>query len=146
MSLTNQYVESIFTHLTSGDSTKFFDHVNEDVNWLVTGDSHPLAKRWNSKQEFIAESYGRIGGILQKPMQLSIVNILVTPLGSGLKGAAVVELRGFGGVLKNGTYHAADKGGDESKEVGARREVPSFMRRKLIRDQVRSTTTSTVGL
>ena len=94
--LTKQHVESIFSHLTSGNSTAFFANVLEDVDWTVTGSSHPLARRWTSKEKFFADSWGRIGGIMKTPMQLSVVSVLV----SG--DTAVVELRGVGGVLKNG--------------------------------------------
>lgn len=104
MVLTKQHVASIFSHLASGDSASFFTNVSDDVNWLVTGSSHPLARSWDSKQEFFKESWGRIGGIMQKPAQLSIVSIIVEPQGEGLRGKAAVELRGEGGVLKNGEY------------------------------------------
>jgi hypothetical protein len=100
--LTKTHVETIFSHLTSGNSTAFFENVNDNVDWLVTGDSHPLARRWNSKEEFLRGSWDRVGAIMQEPMQLSVVNTLVVPEGGGLSGTAVVELRGVGGVLKNG--------------------------------------------
>jgi hypothetical protein len=100
--LTKQHVESVFSHLTSGDSESFFINVRDDVDWLVTGDSHPLARRWKSKKEFFQDSWSRIGAIMQEPMTLSVISILVEAEGPGFKGRAVVELQGVGGILKNG--------------------------------------------
>ena len=42
--------------------------------------------------------------MLQKLMQLSIVSVIVEATGPALKGTAVVELKGLGGVLKNGMW------------------------------------------
>lgn len=94
--LTKSYVQSIFSHLTAGDSASFFAHVAPDVDWTVTGSSHPLAGRYTSKAEFIEKSWSRVGGILTEPMRLSVVQVLVDGQW------AVIELAGEGGILTNG--------------------------------------------
>ena len=38
------YVREIFKNLESGDGKGFFDHVLDDVDWIVEG-THPLAGR-----------------------------------------------------------------------------------------------------
>ncbi|KAF2119454.1 hypothetical protein BDV96DRAFT_642478 [Lophiotrema nucula] len=103
--LTQAYVRSIFQHLTSGNAAEFFNKVVDDVDWLVTGEAHPLAGHWYSKKTFFDDSWSRVGEILQKPMQLNIEGVIVEPDGTGLGGKAVVELRGLGGVLKNGNSY-----------------------------------------
>ena len=102
--LTQAYVRSVFQHLTSGNAGGFFDKVVDDVDWLVTGEAHPLAGHWFSKNAFFEDSWSRVGEVLQKPMQLNIEGIVVEADGPGLSGKAVVELKGLGGVLKNGKY------------------------------------------
>src|SRR5277367_7154325 len=42
------YVREIFRYLESGDGKEFFDHVAEDVDWIVEG-THPLAGHYRSK-------------------------------------------------------------------------------------------------
>lgn len=105
--LTKEHVLSIFAHLAAGEASSFFDHVAEDVDWLVTGSAHPLAKRYHSKEQFIRESWRGVGSILQKPMKLSVVGVMVEPEEGGMKGRAVVELKGVGGVLKSGECYPA---------------------------------------
>jgi hypothetical protein len=103
--ITKQHVESVFVHLTSGDSAKFFSYVSDNISWTVTGSSHPLAQLWNSKQAFIDGSWKRVGGIMQKPMQLEIIGVMIEQSdenAKGLAGRALVELAGKGGVLKSG--------------------------------------------
>ena len=39
--LTTAYVSEIFKNLESGDGKGFFDHVLDDVDWIVEG-THPL--------------------------------------------------------------------------------------------------------
>lgn len=105
MAPTKSHILSIFNHLTSGDAQSFFANVTDDVHWVITGSSHPLAKTWNSKEQFIQESWKRIGSVLQKPMRLSVVSVLVEPAegeDEGLEGRALVELKGIDGVMKNG--------------------------------------------
>ncbi|KAF2475330.1 uncharacterized protein BDR25DRAFT_101890 [Lindgomyces ingoldianus] len=103
--LTKSHILSIFSNLSTGNTTAFFANVTDDVDWLVAGQSHPLAGHWTSKQRFFEDSWMRVGAVLQKPMQLSIVGVIVEPEGEGLKGKAVVELKGVGGVLKDGNEY-----------------------------------------
>ncbi|KAF2732301.1 hypothetical protein EJ04DRAFT_470328 [Polyplosphaeria fusca] len=105
MSLSPDYVKSVFTHLTSGHAAEFFSHVIDNVDWVVTGDNHPLAGHWHSKESFFKDSWSRIGAVLMKPMQLSIEGVVVESQGPGRRGKAVVELRGIGGLLKNGNAY-----------------------------------------
>jgi ketosteroid isomerase-like protein len=42
------YVHEIFRNLESGDGQGFFDHVADDVDWIVEG-THPLAGHYHSK-------------------------------------------------------------------------------------------------
>jgi hypothetical protein len=103
--LTRSHVLATFIPLTTGDQASFFANVIENVSWTVTGTAHPLAGHWTSKDQFYKDSWTRVSKVLEKPMQLSVMSVIVEPAeeeGMRLKGMAVVELRGIGGVLRNG--------------------------------------------
>ena len=53
--LSTAYVNKIFKNLESGDGKGFFDHVSDDVDWIVEG-THPLAGHYHSKAEFLAHT------------------------------------------------------------------------------------------
>ena len=53
--LNTAYVREIFENLESGDGKGFFDHVADDVDWIVEG-THPLAGHYHSKAEFVAQT------------------------------------------------------------------------------------------
>src|SRR5271167_5284319 len=80
------YVREIFRHLESGDGKKFFDHVAEDVDWIVEG-THPLAGHYRSKSDFLAHTFEKLAKVLPQGTQLWVEHALV----SG--EWAVVELR-----------------------------------------------------
>jgi hypothetical protein len=103
--LTKSHVLATFLPLTAGDPTSFFANIIENVSWTVTGTAHPLAGHWTSKDQFYKDSWTRIGKVLEEPMQLSVMSVIIEPEegeGKGLRGKAVVELVGVGGVLRNG--------------------------------------------
>jgi hypothetical protein len=49
--LTTAYLHEIFRNLESGDGKGFFDHVANDVDWIVEG-THLLAGHYRSKADF----------------------------------------------------------------------------------------------
>lgn len=92
--LSTAYVHEIFKHLESGDGKGFFDHVSDDVDWIVEG-THPLAGHYHSKAEFVAHTFEKLGKVLPRGAELYVENVLV----SG--DWAVVELRSEA-TAKNG--------------------------------------------
>jgi uncharacterized protein len=92
--LSTAYVQEIFKNLESGDGEEFFDHVADDVDWIVEG-THPLAGHYHSKADFIAHTFEKLGKVLPKGTELFVEHVLV----SG--DWAVVELRSEA-TAKNG--------------------------------------------
>ena len=92
--LSTAYVRQIFKHLESGDGKGFFDHVPDDVDWIVEG-THPLAGHYHTKAEFLAHTFEKLAKVLPQGAQLHVEHALV----SG--DWAVVELRS-GATAKNG--------------------------------------------
>jgi ketosteroid isomerase-like protein len=84
--LSAAYVHEIFKNLESGDGKGFFDHVSDDVDWIVEG-THPLAGHYHSKAEFVAHTFAKLEKVLPQGAQLYVEHVLV----SG--DWAVVELR-----------------------------------------------------
>jgi uncharacterized protein len=92
--VTIAYVQEIFRSLVSGDGKEFFDHVAEDVDWIVEG-THPLAGHYRSKSDFLAHTFEKLDKVLPQGAQLRVEHTLV----SG--DWAVVELRSDA-TAKNG--------------------------------------------
>src|SRR5271154_4784024 len=92
--LSTAYVHEIFRNLESGDGKGFFDHVADDVDWIVEG-THPLAGHYHSKAEFLAHTFEKLSKVLPKGTELHVENALV----SG--NWAMVELRSDA-TAKNG--------------------------------------------
>src|SRR5271169_2362522 len=92
--LNTAYVREIFRNLESGDGKKFFDHVAEDVDWIVQG-THPLAGHYRSKSDFLAHTFQKLAKVLPQGTQLHVTNVLV----SG--DWAIVELASLA-TAKNG--------------------------------------------
>ena len=92
--LNTGYVREIFSDLESGDGKGFFDHVSDDVDWIVEG-THPLAGHYHSKAEFLAHTFVKLGKVLPQGTELYVEHVLV----SG--DWAVVELRSDA-TAKNG--------------------------------------------
>src|ERR1700678_1699255 len=88
------YVREIFKNLESGDGQGFFDHVADDVDWIVEG-THPLAGHYHSKAEFVAHHFGKLAKTLPKGTELHVEHALVRG------GWAVVEVHSEA-TAKNG--------------------------------------------
>jgi hypothetical protein len=92
--LSTAYVRGIFKNLESGDGKGFFDHVLDDVDWIVEG-THPLAGHYHSKADFLAHTFEKLAKVLPKGAELHTEHVLV----SG--DWAVVELHSLA-TAKNG--------------------------------------------
>ena len=92
--LSDAYVRQIFKNLESGDGKGFFDHVLDDVDWIVEG-THPLAGHYHSKAEFLAHTFEKLEKVLPHGTELHTERVLV----SG--DWAVVELHSLA-TAKNG--------------------------------------------
>jgi uncharacterized protein len=92
--LSTAYVREMFKNLESGDGKGFFDHVLDDVDWIVEG-THPLAGHYHSKAEFLAHTFEKLEKVLPQGTELYVEHVLV----SG--NWAVVELRSDA-TAKNG--------------------------------------------
>src|SRR6204780_5161978 len=88
------YVRGIFKTLESGDGKGFFDHVADNVDWIVEG-THPLAGHYRCKAEFVAHTFEKLAKVLPKGAELHVERALV----SG--DLAVVELHSEA-IAKNG--------------------------------------------
>ena len=86
MGINADTVRRIFSHLEAGSGDQFFQHVAEDVDWTVEG-THPLARRYRSKQDFHAHAFTRLNKIPPGGTQLHVQNVLTDG------GWAVAELR-----------------------------------------------------
>ena len=92
--LSTAYVREVFKHLESGDGKGFFDHVADNVDWIVEG-THPLAGHYHSKADFLAHTFEKLAKVLPQGAQLHTERALV----SG--DWAVVELHSLA-TAKNG--------------------------------------------
>ena len=92
--LSTAHVSEIFKNLESGDGKEFFDHVLDDVDWIVEG-THPLAGHYHSKADFLARTFEKLAKVLPKGAELHTEHVLV----SG--DWAVVELHSLA-TAKNG--------------------------------------------
>ena len=92
--LSEAYVREIFQNLESGDGKGFFDHVVDDVDWIVEG-THPLAGHYHSKADFLAGTFDKLAKVLPKGAELHTEHVLV----SG--DWAIVELHSLA-TAKNG--------------------------------------------
>jgi ketosteroid isomerase-like protein len=75
--LSAAYVRDIFTNLESGDGKGFFDHVLDDVDWIVEG-THPLAGHYHSKAEFLAHTFEKLERVLPHGTELFVEHVLVS--------------------------------------------------------------------
>jgi uncharacterized protein len=75
--LSAAYVREIFKNLESGDGKVFFDHVAEDVDWIVEG-THPLAGHYHSKAEFLAHTFEKLAKVLPQGAELHVEHALVS--------------------------------------------------------------------
>jgi hypothetical protein len=94
MAITADRVREIFKGLENGDGAAFFDHVADNVDWIVEG-THPLAGHYLSKKAFIDGTFAKLAKVLPQGTELYVEHILV----SG--DWAVVELHSLA-TAKNG--------------------------------------------
>jgi ketosteroid isomerase-like protein len=92
--LNTAYVHEIFENLESGDGKGFFDHVADNVDWIVEG-THPLAGHYHSKAEFLAHTFEKLAKVLPQGAELHTEHVLVS------ENWAVVELHSLA-TAKNG--------------------------------------------
>lgn len=94
MAVQLDFVRKIFSGLEHGDGAAFFEHVADDVDWIVMG-THPLAGHYKSKSDFIAGTFAKLGKVLPDGARLYVEHLLVAD------DQAVVELRSEA-TAKNG--------------------------------------------
>jgi uncharacterized protein len=92
--LSKSYIQRIFRALASGDGNGFFDHVAEDVDWIVEG-THPLAGHYRSKAEFLAHTFDKLRKVLPRGAELHVQHVIIAD------EWAVIELRSDA-TAKNG--------------------------------------------
>ncbi|MGD0232235.1 MAG: hypothetical protein ABSC19_18080 [Syntrophorhabdales bacterium] len=73
--MSTAYVHEIFRNLESGDGKGFFDHVADDVDWIVEG-THPLAGHYHSKAEFLVHTFEELAKVLPQGTQLHVEHAL----------------------------------------------------------------------
>lgn len=94
MAITPDRVRNIFKGLENGDGAAFFEHVADNVDWIVEG-THPLAGHYLSKKAFIAGTFAKLGQVLPQGAQLHMENLIVND------DEAAVELHSLA-IAKNG--------------------------------------------
>lgn len=94
MAVKADFVRKIFSGLEHGDGAAFFEHVADDVDWIVMG-THPLAGHYKSKSDFIAGTFAKLGKVLPGGTQLHVEYLMVSD------DQAVVELHSEA-TAKNG--------------------------------------------
>ena len=92
--VTEDDVRAVFKGLEQGDGASFFDHVDDNVDWIVEG-THPLAGRYKSKSDFLAGTFAKLSKVLPNGAQLVVEQLLVKD------DHAVVELHSLA-TAKNG--------------------------------------------
>jgi ketosteroid isomerase-like protein len=94
MGITSDSVREIFKGLENGDGAAFFEHVADNVDWIVEG-THPLAGHYLSKKAFIEGTFAKLSQVLPNGAQLHVEDVLVKD------NEAVVELHSLA-TAKNG--------------------------------------------
>ena len=94
MTITSESVREIFKGLENGDGAAFFEHVADNVDWVVEG-THPLAGHYLSKKAFIEGTFTKLGKVLPQGAQLHTENVIVQD------NQAVIELHSLA-TAKNG--------------------------------------------
>ena len=94
MTITSESVREIFKGLENGDGAAFFEHVADNVDWVVEG-THPLAGHYLSKKAFIEGTFTKLAKVLPQGAQLHTENVIVQD------NQAVVELHSLA-TAKNG--------------------------------------------
>jgi uncharacterized protein len=94
MALDEQFVQNLFKGLEKGDGAQFFEHVDDNLDWIVEG-THPLAGRYRSKAAFLAGTFDKLNKVLPGGAQLVLEHLLVKD------SQAVVELHSLA-TARNG--------------------------------------------
>jgi ketosteroid isomerase-like protein len=94
MGITSDGVREIFKGLENGDGAAFFEHVADNVDWIVEG-THPLAGHYRSKNAFREGTFAKLSQVLPNGAQLHVEDLLVKD------DEAVVELHSLA-TAKNG--------------------------------------------
>jgi uncharacterized protein len=94
MAITPDLVRRVFKGLENGDGAAFFEHVADDVDWIVMG-THPLAGHYLSKKAFVAGTFDKLAQVLPQGAQLHVENLIVKD------DQAVVELHSLA-TARNG--------------------------------------------
>ena len=94
MGITSDSVREIFKGLENGDGAAFFEHVADNVDWIVEG-THPLAGHYLSKKAFKEGTFAKLSQVLPNGAQLHVEDLLVKD------NEAVVELHSLA-TAKNG--------------------------------------------
>jgi uncharacterized protein len=94
MAVSEAYVREVFRGLEHGNGAEFFDHVDDNVDWIVEG-THPLAGHYHSKNDFISGTFAKLDKVLPGGTELVLENLLVKD------DQAVVELHSLA-TAKNG--------------------------------------------
>ena len=94
MAITSDRVREIFKGLENGDGAAFFEHVSDNVDWIVEG-THPLAAHYLSKTAFIEGTFAKLAQVLPQGAQLHVEDLIVKD------DEAVVELHSLA-TAKNG--------------------------------------------
>jgi uncharacterized protein len=76
MTITPDRVREIFKGLESGDGAAFFEHVADNVDWIVEG-THPLAGHYLSKKAFIEGTFAKLAQVLPQGAELHTENVIV---------------------------------------------------------------------
>jgi ketosteroid isomerase-like protein len=64
-----EHVRKVFNWLENGDGAAFFEHVADNVDWIVMG-THPVAGHSLSDKAFIDHMFFRLGPMLPQGAQL----------------------------------------------------------------------------
>ena len=94
MAITSEGVREIFKGLENGDGATFFEHVADNVDWIVEG-THPLAGHYRSKKAFIEGTFAKLSQVLPHGAQLYVEDLIVKD------DEAVIELHSLA-TAKNG--------------------------------------------
>ena len=76
MAITPDRVRNIFKGLENGDGAAFFEHVADNVDWIVEG-THPLAGHYHTKADFLAHTFDKLAKVLPQGTQLHVQHLLI---------------------------------------------------------------------
>jgi ketosteroid isomerase-like protein len=86
--LSKQEIAALFKNIEMGNSAEFFNHVVDDVDWVVMG-THPLAGQYHSKEAFLNATFRRLHKVLKEGVILKVSHIFIDSL---TPNTAIVEM------------------------------------------------------